>query len=265
MTIAQLQMNGDIAILTINRPESLNALGLDGDGAAFEAACREINANQQLRAVILTGAGRAFSSGGDVKAMRDKTGMFGGSPVEIRHAYKTNVHALVNAIWNIEVPVIAAVNGPAIGLGCDVACLADIRVASKNARFGVTFLKIGLIPGDGGAWLSPRVFGYSRAAQLLFTGETIDAQTALNWGVVGEVTEPDELMDAAIGLADRIAKQPPHALRITKALMRKGQISDFSNIMELSATAQGLMHHSQDHLEGVNAILEKREPNFIGK
>lgn len=264
MSIAKLEIDGKIGILTLNRPEAMNALGQEGDGDAFAAACAQINADKGLRAIILTGAGKAFSAGGDLKAMKNREGNFAGSPADIRAAYKNNIHKLVKAIWNIEVPVISAINGAAIGLGCDVACLGDIRIASTNARFGITFLKIGLIPGDGGAWLSPRIIGMARASQLLFTGEVIDAKKALEWGFVSEVVEPDELMDAAMAMAIRVAQQPPHALRVTKSLLRQGQTTDFDNIMELSAASQGLMHHSQDHIEGVDAFLEKREANFTG-
>lgn len=265
MTIAKLEIDGKIGILTLNRPEAMNALGQEGDGDAFAVACAKINADKNIRAIILTGAGRAFSAGGDLKAMKNREGNFAGSPADIRSAYKNNIHKLVKAIWNIEVPVISAINGPAIGLGCDVACLGDIRIASTNARFGITFLKIGLIPGDGGAWLSPRIIGMARASQLLYTGEVIDAKKALEWGFVSEIVEPDELMDAAIAMATRVAEQPPHALRVTKSLLRQGQTTDFDNIMELSAASQGLMHHSQDHMEGVDAFLEKRTPNFTGQ
>ncbi len=264
MSIAKLEIDDKIGILTLNRPEAMNALGQDGDGDAIAEACAKINAQKSLRAIILTGAGKAFSAGGDLKAMKNREGNFAGSPADIRAAYKNNIHKLVKAIWNIEVPVISAINGPAIGLGCDVACLGDIRIASTNAKFGITFLKIGLIPGDGGAWLSPRIIGMARASQLLFTGEVIDANRALEWGFVSEVVAPDELMDAAIAIATLIAEQPPHALRVTKSLLRQGQTADFDNIMELSAASQGLMHHSKDHMEGVEAFLEKRKPIFTG-
>ncbi|MEM8921762.1 MAG: enoyl-CoA hydratase-related protein, partial [Pseudomonadota bacterium] len=148
-----LDIDGPIATLTLNRPDNLNALGEPGDGDAVAAKCAEINANRDIRCAILTGAGRAFSAGGNVKAMQERTGAFGGTPADVREGYRTNIHRLVRALYGLEIPLISAVNGPAIGLGCDVACMADIRIASDKAKFGVTFLKLGLIPGDGGAWL----------------------------------------------------------------------------------------------------------------
>jgi len=178
MTLLTLEKRGHVAILTLNRPESLNALGAPGDGDAVAATCEEVNADQEVRCVVLTGAGRAFSAGGDVKAMKAREGAFAGSGVAIRDGYRRNIHRIVRSIYGLEVPAIAAVNGAAIGLGCDVACMADIRICADNARFGVTFLKVGLVPGDGGAWLLPRTIGMSRAAEMLFTGDVIDAQTA---------------------------------------------------------------------------------------
>jgi 2-(1,2-epoxy-1,2-dihydrophenyl)acetyl-CoA isomerase len=265
MSVVSLTIEGPVATLTLTRPDAMNALGQPGDGDAFRAACDTINADRGVRAVVLTGEGRAFSAGGDVKAMQERTGAFAGSPAEIREAYRTNIHRIVKALWGIEVPVVAAVNGPAIGLGCDVACMADVRIASDKAKFGVTFLKLGLIPGDGGAWLTPRLVGMSRAAELLYTGDVIDADTAASWGLVSRVVPHETLLDEARALALRMAAQPPHALRVTKQLMRHGQTATFDTIMEMSAAAQGLMHHTADHEEGVAAILERRMPTFDGR
>jgi enoyl-CoA hydratase/carnithine racemase len=263
-SIVELSVAGPIATLTINRPDSLNALGEPGDGAAFEEACRVINANRAIRCAILTGAGRAFSAGGNVKAMQNREGAFAGSPAEVREGYRGNIHRIARSLYHLETPLIAAVNGPAIGLGCDVACFADIRLASDTAKFGVTFLKLGLIPGDGGAWLTPRIVGASRAAELLFTGDVIDAQTAAQWGLVSRVVPADQLMAETRALAEKIAQQPPQALRMAKLLLRQGQTASYDTILEMSAAAQALMHHTADHEEGVAAILEKRTPQFKG-
>jgi 2-(1,2-epoxy-1,2-dihydrophenyl)acetyl-CoA isomerase len=260
----RLDKHGPIAVLTLNRPDAMNALGEPGDGEAVTAACAEINADPSIRCAILTGAGKGFSAGGNVKAMQNRTGAFGGDPATVRNGYRGNVHMIVNALFNLETPLIAAVNGAAIGLGCDVACMADIRISSNTAKFGVTFLKLGLIPGDGGAWLLPRVVGFSRACELLFTGDVIDAATALEWGLVSRVVAPDQLMPEAMALAEKISKQPPGALRLAKTLLRQGQTASYSTVMEMSAAAQALMHHTRDHEEGVAAILEKREPRFTG-
>lgn len=265
MSILLLEKQGPIALLTLNRPEMMNALGQEGDGPAVAAVCTEVMADPGIRCAVLTGAGRAFSAGGDVKAMKEKAGAFGGSPATVREGYRRNIHMIVRALYNLEVPLISAINGPAIGLGCDVACMADIRIASETAKMGVTFLKLGLIPGDGGAWLLPRLIGSSRAAELLFTGDVIDAKTAAEWGLVSKVVPADKLMEEAMAMANKIAQQPPQALRLAKTLMRHGATSSYDTIMEMSAASQALMHETEDHLEGVNAILEKRAPQFKGK
>ena len=264
MTLLTLEKRGHVAILTLNRPESLNALGAPGDGDAVAATCEEVNADSEVRCVVLTGAGRAFSAGGDVKAMKAREGAFAGNGVAIRDGYRRNIHRIVRSIYGLEVPAIAAVNGAAIGLGCDVACMTDIRICAENARFGVTFLKLGLIPGDGGAWLLPRTIGMSRAAEMLFTGDVIDAQTAVAWGLVSRAVPAESLLDEAVALANRIAAQPPHALRLTKSLMRQGQSASYDTIMEMSAAAQAISHLTDDHMEGVDALLEKREAVFKG-
>lgn len=259
------EKDGALVVLTINRPDERNLLGRIGDGALFEKAAARIQADTSVRCAILTGAGSAFSSGGDVKAMRDRSGPFAGGSAELRESYRSEIHRMVRALWNLDVPLIAAVNGPAIGLGNDVACLADIRLASEKALFGQTFLKLGLIPGDGGAWILQQLIGYSRAAQLLFAGQLINAETAKDWGLVSEVTSPEELLSRARELAGEIALQPPAALRMAKQLLRAGRQGRFESVMEMSANLQGILQRTRDHDEAVAAFFEKRPPEFTGK
>ncbi|MDB5432913.1 MAG: enoyl-CoA hydratase [Caulobacter sp.] len=265
MSLILTEKRGHVAILTLNRPDSMNALGAPGDGDQVAAACAAINDDRDIRCVILTGAGRAFSAGGDVKSMKNREGAFGGNGVQIRDGYRNNIHRVVKSIYGLEVPSIAAINGAAIGLGCDVACMCDIRIAADTAKMGVTFLKLGLIPGDGGAWLLPRTIGMSRASELLFTGDVIDAATAADWGLVSKAVPADTLMDEAMKLAERIAQQPPHALRLAKSLLKHGQTVSYDTLMEMSAAAQAISHLTDDHMEGVDALLEKRPAVFTGK
>ena len=261
----KFKKEGHIVTLTMNRPEIRNPLGESDDVKNFEEACSLINNDRDVRCVILTGEGAAFSAGGNVKNMKEKKGNFSGSSVALRERYRYGIHRIVRSVWNIEVPVIAAVNGAAIGLGNDVACLADIRIASKNARFGVTFLKIGLIPGDGGAWLLPKIIGLSMASELLFTGKLINADQAKECGLISEVFEESELMIEANNLANSIVKQPPDALRMSKKLLREGMVSNFETMLEMSANMQALMHLTEDHQEAITAFFEKRDGNFKGK
>jgi len=265
MSALLVEKNGSIVTLTINRPESRNPLGEEGDGDLFAEACLRINTDRDVRCAILTGAGPAFSAGGNVKAMRERSGAFAGTGVHIRERYRTGIHRIVRSLWGLEVPLIAAVNGPAIGLGNDVACLADMRIAADTAIFGATFLKIGLVPGDGGSWILPRTIGHARAAELFFTGDTIDAPTALAWGLVSRVVPAARLLDEARALAAKIARQPPEVLRMTKRMMREGQNVSFDIIMEMSAAYQALAHLTEDHHEAVEAFFDKRPGNYKGQ
>lgn len=264
MSLLKIDRNGPVITLTIDRADRMNPLGSPGDGDEFRSVCDTINRDLECRCVILTGAGRAFSAGGDVKAMRDKTGTFSGSTPALSDGYRDNIHLVLRALYGLRVPVIAAVNGPAIGLGCDVACLADIRIASEKAKFGVTFLKLGIIPGDGGTWILPRIIGQARAAELFYTGDVIDAATALEWGLISRVIQPDALLHEADALAQKIAAQPPHALRQAKLLLRQGQQLNYDSALELAANTQAMMHTTEDHAEGVAALIEKRSPHFKG-
>lgn len=265
MSLLQIERQGAVTILTIDRAETMNPLGSPGDGDEFARVCNEINRDMSVSCVVMTGAGRAFSAGGDIKAMRDKTGTFGGSTPAISDGYRNNIHMMLRALHSIRVPVIAAVNGPAIGLGCDVACLADIRIASEKAKFGVTFLKLGIIPGDGGTWILPRVIGMSRAADLFYTGDVIDAATAQDWGLVSNVVPHDTLMEEAMAKAEKIAAMPPHSLRQSKMLLRQGQQINYDTALEMAANTQAMMHMTDDHAEGVAALIEKRSAEFKGQ
>ncbi|WP_025898876.1 crotonase/enoyl-CoA hydratase family protein [Sneathiella glossodoripedis] len=259
------EQNEGIVTLTINRPEERNALSDDLIFNAFIDAANKINADNSVRCVILTGKGKAFSAGGNVKHMRDREGLFAGTPTELRQGYRHGIQKIPLAFYNLEVPTIAAVNGPAVGAGCDLACMCDIRIAGTSAKFAESFVKLGIIPGDGGAWFLPRTIGKSRAAELTFTGDMIDAQTALDWGLVSKVVEDAELMSAATDLATRIAKNPPHALRLSKKLMREGEHMRLDSLLELSASFQALSHYTEDHMEAINAFFEKRDGDFKGK
>lgn len=265
MTLIRKDRRGPVELWTLERPDRLNALPDLEDGDAFAAACEAVNADPEVRCVVLTGAGRAFSAGGDLKAMKERRDLFQGTGAEIRERYRRVVHRIVRSLYGLEVPLVAAVNGPAMGLGCDIAGLADIRIASEAAAFGVPFLKLGILPGDGGAWLMPRNVGYARAAEMLFTARVLDARTALDWGLVNRVVPAERLMDEALATAAEIAAQAPHALRMTKALLRQGRDATFDQILEMTAAMQALAHLTDDHAEGVSSVLEKRPADFTGR
>lgn len=252
---------GGVVTLTMNQPEVRNALTGNTAVAEFVEAAHRIRTDMSVRAVILTGAGPVFSSGGNVKDMQrffsdDLT------PDAICEEYRNGIQRLTLAVHGLAVPAIAAVNGPAIGAGCDLACMCDIRIAAESATFAESFIKVGIVPGDGGAWLLPRVVGASRAAEMSFTGDALDAQQALACGLVSRVVPAADLLDHARKLADRIAANPGPTLRMTKRLLREGEHMRLESLLELSAGYQALAHKTWQHREAVTAFIEKRKPVF---
>lgn len=262
----QRETVGKVAILRLDRPETLNAIGTLDDCDDFVRAIEAVGDDRSISAFILTGNGRAFSAGGNLRAMHDRTGIGPQSPPDATRAiYRRGVQRITRALLECEVPAIAAVNGHAIGLGCDLACLCDIRIAAQSAQFAASFIKVGLVPGDGGAWSLARAVGYSTAAELFLTGDRFDAARAREIGLVSRIVPDADLMPEAMALADRIAANPARALRLTKRLLREAQTARMSEILELSAAFQALAHETADHHEAVAAFLEKRRPVFTGE
>jgi enoyl-CoA hydratase/carnithine racemase len=261
-----VEKHDGIAILTLNRPEQLNAIGEHAHCADIVAAIENIGDDPSINVAILTGSGRAFSAGGDLQRMKDRNGIGPlDSPAATRANYRQGIQRIPRAFQNLEVPIIAAVNGHAVGVGCDIACLCDIRIASDRAKFAASFIKMGLVPGDGGAWVLPRVVGFSKAAEMLFTGDPLTADQALACGLVSQVVPADKLMDTARALAQRIVVNPAKALRMTKRLLLHAQQLHLDEVLEMSAAMQALAHETEDHAEAVSAFLEKRSPSFTGR
>lgn len=258
------EQDGAVVVLTLNQPETRNALTDPDLCADLVAAMARIEADQSVRCAILTGAGKAFSSGGNVKHMQEKVGIFAGDAIEVKDSYRRGIQSVARAVWGCEVPLIAAVNGPAFGAGCDLTCMCDLRIASTAALFAENFVRVGLISGDGGAWVLPRQIGLARAAEMTLTGDPIDAHTALDWGLVSQVVEPEHLMGAARELAARVAKNPPRQLRMNKRLLREGQGMGFDALLQLAAAYQGAAHQTEDHAEAVQAFVDKRAAVFRG-
>lgn len=262
-----LQVEHEDAILTVrmNRPEARNALTEPEFFQEFVDLCGAVRRDRSVKVMILTGNGSAFCAGGNVKDMRDRGGVFAGSPYELRENYRNGIQRIPLALYELDIPVIAAVNGPAIGAGLDLACMCDVRLSADRALFAESFVRLGIVPGDGGAWLLPRIIGLPKASLMALTGDTIDAATALEWGLVTQVLPAAELDAAALALARRMAENPSHGLRLTKRLLREGQYMRLDSLLELSAAYQALAHHTEDHLEAVNAFLEKRPAQYKGR
>ncbi|MDT5137272.1 MAG: hypothetical protein QOD58_1534 [Mycobacterium sp.] len=243
--------DGAIRTWTINLPGVGNAITGKDLIAAVEAAVDNANADTEVRAVILTSVGKIFSAGGNVKEMADQAGMFALGALDQRHAYIDGVQRIPRALSRLEVPLIGAINGAAIGAGCDLALMCDIRIASERASFAESFVQLGLIPGDGGSWFLQRVVGYQRAAEMTFTGDRVDATTALDWGLVTRVVAHDDLLPAAKELAERIAKNPPHALRMAKRLLHESRTGSLESTLGMAAAMQPLAHRDPEHQQRI--------------
>lgn len=264
-TFLQIERDGGIVTVRMNDPETRNALTSPEQIQEFVDLCAQLRSDRTARVMVLTGNGSAFCAGGNVKDMRDRAGIFAGSPYELRNTYRDGIQRIPLALYELDIPIIAAVNGPAIGAGLDLACMCDIRLAASSALFAESFVRLGIVPGDGGAWLLPRIIGIPKASLMAFTGDTINAAKALEWGLVEQVCTRETLQAEAQALAQRIAANPGHALRLCKRLLREGQHMRLDSLLELSAAYQSLAHHTEDHQEAVAAFVEKRNPDYLDR
>ncbi len=256
------RLDSHVAVITLDRPEIMNALNRQMY-AELEQAFRDAHRDPEVRCVVLTGNGRAFCSGDDVKQImlgeqRDAT------VTRLRDA-KPRPTPAAAAVLECDKPVIAAVNGPAVGWGMDLTLFADIRIASEAAKFGELFIKRGLVADLGGLWRLPRVVGPSKAAELLFTGDVISAQEAERIGLVSRVVPPAELMDAALELARKIAANPPIALRYMKEGLRRSVHGSMDEMGEYIGNSLAYLFTTEDHKEGALSFVERREPVFRGR
>ncbi|MXY40165.1 MAG: enoyl-CoA hydratase [Rhodospirillaceae bacterium] len=256
---------GRVVTLTLNDPDRRNPVSGPEMIEALVGAIGRVQRDAEISVMILTGAGTAFSSGGDVKAMRDRGGMFGGPGQQLAEGYMYGIQQIPLAIYGLDVPTIAAVNGPAMGAGCDLAFMCDFRIASTGALFGEVFVSLGLIAGDAGSWFLPRRVPWEVAAEMTFTGRPIKAGEALDRGLCMKVVEPEALMDEARAFAGVIASKPPKTVRQAKRLLRAAIKMDLPSFLENAAVSQALCHQSEDHLEAVNALLEKRQGDYSGR
>jgi enoyl-CoA hydratase/carnithine racemase len=247
-----------IAVLTLNRPDIRNAFTHQEMIDEIVDACQRVQDAESVSVLVVTGAGSAFSAGGNVKDMYKKEGMFSGDLNDVRQNYRKGIQRVTLAFQRLDVPAIAAVNGAAMGAGCDLTCMCDIRIASEKAVFGETFVSVGLIPGDGGAFLLPRIVGFSKALELAFTCRVIDAAEALRIGLVSEVTPPEKLLDRAMEVAAEISQHPARILRLAKRLFYLSQGRSLEETLELSCSFQALCHHSPEHMAALEALFARQ-------
>ncbi|MBF6599647.1 MAG: enoyl-CoA hydratase/isomerase family protein [Dehalococcoidia bacterium] len=257
-----------VATITLNRPERMNAF-TDVMLREWADALTDARTNRDVRAVIVTGAGRGFCAGADLRGGSGVTdsGRALGPPsaAERRNWLRDGVHAVPRAVALLDKPYIAAVNGAAVGAGMDMASMADIRFASENARFAMSYVKVGLIPGDGGCYFLPRIVGLAKALELIWTGDFIDARDAMRIGYVTRITSADELMPEVTAFARRLAEGPAVAMQLAKGLVYRGETATWAEALEQANTAMAIAQSTEDAHEGPRAFVESRPPKFVGR
>lgn len=258
------ELDGELAILTLDRPDARNAYS-EAMVESLVQALDRAEADAAVRGIVLTGAGSAFHAGGDLKRMQEHSGMFEGGPVALRRQYIEGIQRVPRRLAACDKPVVAAINGAAIGAGLDLACMCDLRVAARGVKLGSTFVKVGLVPGDGGAYFLARTIGFSRALELVLTGRLVDSDEALAIGLVHAVVEPDQVVAAAKARARLVAANAPLAVSLTKRAAYRSWDLDMDTALELAASFQGMVQNTADHREAVDAILGKRAPQFGGR
>lgn len=256
------EVKNRVATLTLNRPDRLNALGgtLRED---LHAAIIAAGDDPEIGAIVITGAGRGFCSGGDVKSMSEKDAAGQSSTTRERVAPVRD--RCVLAMRDCPKPIIAAINGAAAGAGMNLALACDLRIASTAAKFSQAFVKRGLAPDWAGSYFLPRVVGTAKACELIFTGDSLDANEALRLGIVNSVVAPEELMNAAYALARRIAAGPPVAIALAKRAIYRNLEAGLREALEYETFAQTVCKDTEDSKEGVKAFMEKRAPVFKGR
>lgn len=256
-----------VAVITLNRPEKMNSFTnrMINEWAWAIGQAREDDA---VRAVIVTGAGgRAFCAGMDVQQEAAGAGVLRSEsgPAASRNSLRYGVHQVPRALMLLDKPYIAAVNGAAVGAGMDMASMADIRFAADTARFGMSYVKVGLIPGDAGAYFLPRLVGIARALELIWTGDLFNAQQALEWGYVSRVVPADKLMEETRAFAARLAEGPSVAVQLAKRLLYRSLDTDLDHALDLAQSAMVIAQSTEDAREGPRAFVEKRQPKFQGR
>jgi len=258
----RLEKAEGIGVLTLNRPEKLNALTVKMTHVILPKLLRELQRDDEVRVLVITGAGRGFCVGADIGELKS----FSQINSELTRAERLQtIGAFAPLLYNLGKPVIAAVNGVAAGAGVSIALLADMRIAAESARFGLTFVARGLVPDCGATLLLPRLIGTARSFELMYTGEFIDAKGAERIGLVNKVVPQDSLMGEAIALAKRLAKGPPLALSQIRCAVHQGIVNNLEQQLYVESYAQNFCFGTEDFQEGLSSFLEKREPQFKGR
>lgn len=250
--------------LTLANPEQSNAISLEMVDS-LTRVLKYADFDPEVRVIVITGEGSAFCAGGDVKAMQNKTGMFAGESNELRMRYIHGIQQIPKCIEDLSTPLVAMVNGPAIGAGCDLAMMCDLRIGSSKSKFGETFVKLGLVPGDGGTFFLQRVIGFSKAMQMSLTGDLVAGDEAFQWGLLNYLVKDEELQFETEKLAQKIAANAPVAVQMTKKTMKMAYLSDLAAVLDMSAAYQGIAQRTEDHFLALEAMKNKKVADFQGR
>lgn len=257
----KLQQEGSVLTIKLDRPDSRNAFSLE----MIHSLCDILEVADQdrnIKVFVLTGEGKSFCAGGDIKEMDQKRGMFAGEPNELRMRYHYGIQQIPRIIDRLNTPIIAMINGAAIGAGLDLACMCDLRVANEEAKFGETFNRLGLVPGDGGTFFLPRIVGEAKAKEMFFTGKIYDAQEALKMNLVHQVHRPEQLEAKTYELVKSILKNAPIALSMTKRAIHQARSVSLENHLELLSALQSITQRTRDHESAVRGLLDRKDVEF---
>lgn len=250
--------------VTLNNPEQMNAITTEMINSLTKVLTYA-DFDSNIRVIILTGKGKNFCAGGDIKAMEEKSGMFAGESNELRARYQHGIQRIPQCMENISVPVIAMVNGAAVGAGCDLSMMCDLRVGNSKTKFAETFTRMGLVPGDGGTFFLQRVVGYAKAMQMFLTAKNVEGKEALEFGLLNFIYDDSKMEEETQKLAETIAGLAPVAQRLTKKAMKVSYMHDLQTSLDMLASFQGISQRTSDHFEAIKSFKEKRSPNFSGE
>lgn len=260
----KIKLSGSILWVGLDNPVQSNAISLEMTNS-LTGLLKHADFDSEVRVIVIYGEGTSFCAGGDVKAMQNKTGMFSGESNELRMRYVHGIQQIPKCIEDLSKPLIAMVNGPAIGAGCDLAMMCDLRIGTVKSKFGETFVKLGLVPGDGGTFFLQRVIGFSKAMQMSLTGDLVSGEEALTWGLLNNLVAEQDLEAETQKMAEKIAANAPVAVQMTKKAMKMAYLSDLATILDLSAAYQGIAQRTEDHFSALQAMKEKKAPTFQGR
>ncbi len=261
MSVELKKIENHIYELALNNSDQKNAITykmIDD----LESHLKVLSNNSDCRVVILTGIGSAFCAGGDVKAMKDQTGMFQGDSHQLRDLYQQGIQRIPKCIESFQKPILALVNGPAVGAGCDLSMMCDLRIGSDLSSFAETFNRLGLVPGDGGTFFLQRVLGYSKAMNMFLTCKSYKGQEAHQYGLLDYYFNSENVYEETLKIARSICESAPISVRLTKTAMKLSYLSTMEQSLELLSTYQGITQRTKDHFEAVDALLNKRKPEF---